>query len=68
MELLPAHLFNLIPPDYGAKIYFNTLIPFEDGLIKYGVISTEHLIKDLTGWDNIFDSLKNRAMDFLLVF
>ncbi len=37
--------------NYGAKIYFNTLIPFEDGMIKYGVISTEHLLQDLSGMD-----------------
>ena len=35
--------------NYGAKIYFNTLIPFEDGMIKYGVISTKHLLQDLSG-------------------
>ena len=37
--------------NYGARIYFNTLIPFEDGMIKYGVISTEHLLQDLSGMD-----------------
>ena len=40
--------------DYGARIYFNTLIPFEDGLIKYGVISTKHLIHDLVNWDTLY--------------
>jgi len=40
--------------EYGARIYFNTLIPFEDGLIKYGVISTQHLIQDLVGWDTLY--------------
>jgi translocator assembly and maintenance protein 41 len=33
----------------GARIFFNTLVPFEDGLIKYGVISTSDLINDLLG-------------------
>ena len=33
----------------GARIFFNTLVPFEDGLIKYGVIATEDLIADLVG-------------------
>jgi mitochondrial translocator assembly and maintenance protein 41 len=33
----------------GARILFNTLVPFEDGLIKYGVIATRDLISDLVG-------------------
>ena len=35
--------------DSGARIFFNTLVPFEDGLIKYGVIATKDLIADLLG-------------------
>ena len=44
-----AHKIAKIQTDFGAKIYFNTLIPFEDSLIKYGVISTQHLVEDLSG-------------------
>ena len=30
--------------DYGARLYFNTLVPWGDrGLIKYGVIQRHHL-------------------------
>ena len=30
--------------DYGARLYFNTLVPWRDkGLIKYGVINRRHL-------------------------
>ncbi|KAL3872881.1 hypothetical protein ACJMK2_036062 [Sinanodonta woodiana] len=37
-------------------IYFNTLIPFEERLIKYGVISTNRLIVDLLDWDALYVS------------
>jgi len=40
--------------DYGAKVYYNTLIPFEEGTIKYGVISTAALLSDLLDWDTLY--------------
>ncbi|XP_037087397.1 phosphatidate cytidylyltransferase, mitochondrial-like isoform X2 [Pollicipes pollicipes] len=40
--------------DYGAKVYFNTLIPVENGTIKYGVISTAALLSDLLDWDTLY--------------
>ncbi|XP_074652103.1 phosphatidate cytidylyltransferase, mitochondrial-like [Tubulanus polymorphus] len=41
---------------YGAGIYFNTLVPCEERLIKYGVISTRRLITDLLDWDTLYVS------------
>lgn len=41
---------------YGAGVYFNTLIPVDDRLIKYGVISTDRLISDLLDWDSLYVS------------
>ncbi|XP_045179228.1 phosphatidate cytidylyltransferase, mitochondrial-like [Mercenaria mercenaria] len=41
---------------YGAGIYFNTLVPFEQRLIKYGVIGTDVLISDLMNWDSLYVS------------
>jgi len=51
---LTPKLVARLQTDYGAKIYFNTLVPFEDGLIKYGVISTDDLIEDLLGWNTMY--------------
>ena len=39
---------------YGGQFYFNTLIPFEEGQIKYGVISREDFISDLLDWDTMY--------------
>ena len=39
---------------YGAQMIFNTLIPFEEGLIKYGVISRADFISDLLDWDTLY--------------
>lgn len=41
---------------YGAGIYYNSLIPFEDKIIKYGVISTKVLFDDLLDWDYLYTS------------
>lgn len=42
---------------YGAKVYFNTLVPVDDDsslLIKYGVISTKDMITDLLDWRDLY--------------
>ncbi|XP_072454566.1 phosphatidate cytidylyltransferase, mitochondrial isoform X1 [Notamacropus eugenii] len=40
--------------NYGAGIYYNTMITCAGKLIKYGVISTETLINDLLNWNTLY--------------
>ena len=47
---------SIIQENYGAGIYFNTLVPFEDRLIKYGVISKDRLVTDLLEWNTLYVS------------
>ncbi|NWU92606.1 TAM41 protein, partial [Upupa epops] len=39
---------------YGAGIYYNTLVPCNGRMIKYGVISTDVLIDDLLHWKTLY--------------
>ncbi|OPJ75157.1 phosphatidate cytidylyltransferase, mitochondrial isoform X3 [Patagioenas fasciata] len=39
---------------YGAGIYYNTLVPCNGRVIKYGVISTDTLIDDLLHWKTLY--------------
>lgn len=43
-----------IQRDYGTKMYFNTLVPFEHTTIKYGVVSTPALLADLYDWELLY--------------
>ena len=69
MKCHPSHytpLFPLAPwmvayiqESFGAHIWFNALIPmkiknYPDRLMKYGVISTQALIQDLTQWNHLY--------------
>ncbi|XP_034962113.1 phosphatidate cytidylyltransferase, mitochondrial isoform X2 [Zootoca vivipara] len=38
----------------GAGIYYNTLVPCNGRVIKYGVISTDVLIEDLLRWKTLY--------------
>lgn len=40
--------------NYGASVYYNTNIPMLDRNIKYGVITEECLVRDLTKWDKLY--------------
>ncbi|XP_067139233.1 LOW QUALITY PROTEIN: phosphatidate cytidylyltransferase, mitochondrial [Centruroides vittatus] len=51
-----AKLIKYIQENYGANMYFNTLIPAQDKMIKYGVISTKDLLQDLKIWNTLYAS------------
>ena len=53
---LGPQYISKIQENYGAGIYFNTLVPFEERLIKYGVISKSRLVKDLLEWNTLYVS------------
>jgi len=41
---------------YGAGVYFNTLVPMGDRIIKYGVVSTNRVQADLLDWESLYIS------------
>lgn len=56
LKYLGPKTVSKIQDHYGAGIYFNTLVPFEQRLMKYGVIGTDRLISDLLNWDTLYVS------------
>ncbi|XP_066156057.1 phosphatidate cytidylyltransferase, mitochondrial [Euwallacea fornicatus] len=40
--------------NFGAKVYFNTLVHIDDSLVKYGVVATEDIITDLLEWSDLY--------------
>lgn len=64
IKLNPKHYSSLrffghrsitrIQEKYGAGVYYNTLIPFEDIVFKYGVVSQSTLITDLLDWNYLY--------------
>lgn len=56
LKYLGSKNVTRIQTNYGARVYFNTLVPFENRIIKYGVISTDNLILDLLDWDSLYVS------------
>lgn len=40
--------------NFGAKVYYNTLVSMDELVLKYGVISTEDLITDLLEWSDLY--------------
>jgi mitochondrial translocator assembly and maintenance protein 41 len=50
------YYLSKIQNQYGAAVYFNTLVKFEDQLIKYGIIQRNYFLKDLYDWDYLYIS------------
>ncbi|XP_041417820.1 phosphatidate cytidylyltransferase, mitochondrial isoform X2 [Xenopus laevis] len=49
----PKHI-TAVQNNYGAGVYYNTLVPCDGRLIKYGVVSTETLLQDLLHWRTLY--------------
>ena len=61
LKYTSPQVITQIQTKFGAKVYFNSLIPFVDEngvkrLIKYGVIDKKNFINDLLDWDYLYVS------------
>lgn len=66
LKYLGPYYLAKIQNNYPAGCYYNTLVKFEDRLIKYGVISTQTLIKDLLDWEYYYLSGRlNKPVKFI---
>uniref|UniRef100_A0A4W2ICZ9 Phosphatidate cytidylyltransferase, mitochondrial n=1 Tax=Bos indicus x Bos taurus TaxID=30522 RepID=A0A4W2ICZ9_BOBOX len=54
LKVLGPRIITAVQNNYGAGVYYNTLITCDGRLIKYGVISTSVLIEDLLNWNNLY--------------
>nr|XP_012640712.1 phosphatidate cytidylyltransferase, mitochondrial isoform X2 [Microcebus murinus]XP_012640713.1 phosphatidate cytidylyltransferase, mitochondrial isoform X2 [Microcebus murinus] len=54
LKFLGPRIITSIQNNYGAGVYYNSLIMCDGRLIKYGVISTNVLIEDLLNWNNLY--------------
>ncbi|MCJ8744469.1 hypothetical protein PDJAM_G00119090 [Pangasius djambal] len=54
LKYLGPKQISSIQNEYGAGVYYNTLVPSEERLIKYGVISTDALTDDLLHWKTMY--------------
>lgn len=57
VKYLPNRVRNIVSlqENYGARIYFNPFVYVDKHIgLKYGVIKTDHLIEDLTLWNQLY--------------
>ncbi|KAK9869477.1 hypothetical protein WA026_003232 [Henosepilachna vigintioctopunctata] len=54
LKYLGHNFVSKFQENFGAKIYFNTLVPLEGVIVKYGVISTKDSITDLLEWSDLY--------------
>ncbi|KAM4722427.1 phosphatidate cytidylyltransferase, mitochondrial [Rhinophrynus dorsalis] len=43
-----------VQTNYGAGVYYNTLVPCDGRVIKYGIVSTDTLVDDLLHWKTLY--------------
>ena len=66
MEMNPTHYSALrhlgpavvahVQQNYGAGVYYNSMVKHHGRLIKYGIVSVEQLIDDLNHWRSLYIS------------
>nr|CAG4647931.1 EOG090X06VP [Moina brachiata]SVE93034.1 EOG090X06VP [Moina brachiata] len=56
LKYLGPHSLASFQERWGARVYFNTLVPYQYGVLKYGVISSSSLIADLLDWEWLYIS------------
>jgi translocator assembly and maintenance protein 41 len=56
IKVLGSDFISRYQENFGAKVFFNTLVPIEEEqiMIKYGVISTKDFITDLLDWKFLY--------------
>ncbi|XP_029548686.1 phosphatidate cytidylyltransferase, mitochondrial [Salmo trutta] len=54
LKFLGPRKISRIQDEHGAGVYYNTLVPVDGRIIKYGVISTDSLIDDLLHWKTLY--------------
>lgn len=54
LKYLGPKQISKVQNKYGAGVYYNTLVPCEGKVIKYGVVSTDTLIEDLLYWKTLY--------------
>lgn len=56
IRILGSDFISRYQENFGAKVFFNTLVPIEEDqiMIKYGVISTKDFITDLLDWRDLY--------------
>jgi len=54
LKHLGANRVANVQDNYGAGVYFNTLVPCEGRLIKYGVLNHDTLLNDLLDWETLY--------------
>lgn len=56
LQYLGSNFLAQYQENIGARVFCNTLIPIEDEqiMIKYGVITTKHMISDLLDWRDLY--------------
>jgi len=54
LKKFPSLSISNIQKNYGASVYYNTRIDFDDRMIKYGVIEQQDFLNDLYNWESLY--------------